>query len=208
MHIEEDQIRTAIAILKEGGTVIYPTETVYGLGADALSEEAIRRVYIIKKRDISLPISLAVSSFEMLHEVAYIDREYLGLLTELLPGPITVLLRKKDIVPDVLTAGSEIVGIRYPDNELATRIIKEAGPITATSANISGRKPPTRVEEVEINADIIINGGKCEYSMPSTVVVKEAKGIKILREGAEYDRVLHVLQGKAAGRRLHGLSVP
>jgi L-threonylcarbamoyladenylate synthase len=201
------EIRTAIAILKNGGTVIYPTETVYGLGADALSEEAIRKVYNIKNRDLAQPLSLAVSSFEMLREVAYIDREYLEIITELLPGPVTVLLSKKEIVPDVLTAGSDVVGIRYPDNGVALSIIKETGPITSTSANISGKAPPTRVEEVEIKADITINGGRCKYGMPSTVVamMREAKEIKILREGAEYDRVLHVLQGKAAGRRLHGL---
>jgi len=207
----KDQIRTAITILKNGGTLIYPTETVYGLGADALSEEAVRKVYSIKIRALSQPLSLAVSSFEMLHEVAYVDSAYLGILEELLPGPVTVLLRKKAIVPDILTAGSDLVGIRFPDNEIAVSIIKETGPITSTSANVSGKEPPTCVEEVaeEVanKADITINGGRCKYSMPSTVVVmsREAKEIKILREGAEYDRVLHILQGKAAGRRLHGI---
>ncbi|KAF5433367.1 L-threonylcarbamoyladenylate synthase [Candidatus Methanophagaceae archaeon] len=207
----EGKIGTAITILKNGGTLIYPTETLYGLGADALSEEAVRKVYSIKIRALSQPLSLAVSSFEMLHEVAYVDSAYLGILKELLPGPVTVLLRKKTIVPDILTAGSDLVGIRFPDNEVALSIIKKAGPITSTSANVSGKKPPTCVEEVaeEIakKADITINGGRCKYSMPSTVVVmsREAKEIKILREGAEYDRVLHVLQGKAAGRKLHGI---
>ncbi|MFV9676581.1 MAG: L-threonylcarbamoyladenylate synthase [Methanosarcinales archaeon] len=207
----KDQIRTAITILKNGGTLIYPTETLYGLGADALSEEAVRKVYSIKIRALSQPLSLAVSSFEMLHEVAYVDSAYLGILKELLPGPVTVLLRKKAIVPDILTAGSDLVGIRFPDNEVALSIITETGPITSTSANVSGKKPPTCVEEVaeEVaeKADITINGGRCKYSMPSTVVVmsREAKEIKILREGAEYDRVLHVLQGKADRRRLHGI---
>lgn len=207
----EGKIGTAITILKNGGTLIYPTETLYGLGADALSEEAVRKVYSIKIRALSQPLSLAVSSFEMLHEVAYVDSAYLGILEELLPGPVTVLLRKKAIVPDILTAGSDLVGIRFPDNEIALSIIKKAGPITSTSANVSGKEPPTCVEEVEEvvakKADITINGGRCKYSMPSTVVVmsREAKEIKILREGAEYDRVLHVLQGKAAGRKLHGI---
>lgn len=216
---EKDQIRTAIAIIKEGGTVVYPTETVYGLGADAFSEEAVRKVYEIKRKDLSQPLSVAISSFEMLHEVASVDSESLEIITELLPGPVTVLLRKKDIVPDLLTAASGVVGVRFPDNEIATRIIKETGPITSTSANVSGRTPPTCVEEVEIKADIIINGGKCKYGMPSTVVdmtkaratANEEKAnikIEIKRRGACYDRVLHVLRSKTAGKGLHGFPMP
>jgi tRNA A37 threonylcarbamoyladenosine synthetase subunit TsaC/SUA5/YrdC len=120
-------------------------------------------------------------------------------------------------VPGVLTAASDVVGVRFPDNEIATRIINETGPITATSANVSGRNPPTCVEEVEIKADIIINGGKCKYSMPSTVVdMTRATAnkdrvkitIEIKRKGACYDRVLHVLRSKAAGKRLHRFSMP
>jgi L-threonylcarbamoyladenylate synthase len=213
----EDLITAAIAIIKSGGTVIYPTETVYGLGADALSEEAVRNVYTIKRRDLSRPISLAVSSFEMLERVAYLDPPLTELLTELLPGPVTVLLRRRDTVPEILTAASDVVGVRFPDNEIATRIIEKTGPITSTSANISGRNPPTSVEEVEIKADIILNGGKCKYGMPSTVVdmtrtmangAKTKILIEIKRRGAGYDRVLHVLRRKAVWEGLHGFSVP
>ena len=218
----EDQIRTATAIIKNGGMVVYPTETVYGLGADAFSEAAVQNVYKIKRRDLSLPISIAVSSFEMLHEVADIDSEYFEIIVELLPGPVTILLRKKDVVPAILTAASEVVGVRFPDNEIATRIIKETGPITATSANVSGRNPPTCIEEVEVELKlkvelgIIINGGKCKYSMPSTVVdmskararASEKREIKIKRKGACYDRVLHILRSKAVGEGLHRFSVP
>ena len=208
---EEDPIRAAIAIIKSGGTVVYPTETVYGLGADALAEAAVRKVYRAKRRDVSLPLSLAVSSFEMLHNVAYVESESAGILTELLPGPVTVLLRKKKVVPDVLTAASAVVGVRFPDNELAVRIIKETGPITATSANISGRTPPTCIEEVDLKADSIINGGKCKYSMPSTVVdmtVANKEKAKIKRRGACYDRVLHVLRSKTDGKGLHKFPLP
>jgi len=216
MHPDiEDKIRAAIEIIKNGGTVIYPTETVYGLGADAFSEEAVRKVYKIKRRAVTQPISIAVSSFEMLHKVAYIDSETSKIITELLPGPVTVLLKRKEIVPDILTAASEVIGVRFTDNEIATRIIKETGPITATSANVSGMYPPTCIEEVEIKADIIINSGKCKYSMPSTVVdmsrvvvANEEKAnikIEIKRRGACYDRVLRVMRSKAAGDWLHGL---
>jgi len=219
MHPDiEDKIRAAIEIIKSGGTVVYPTETVYGLGADAFSEEAVRKVYKIKRKVVTQPISIAVSSFEMLHKVAYTDSETSKIITELLPGPVTVLLKRKEIVPDILTAASEVIGVRFPDNEIATRIIKETGPITATSANVSGRYPPTCIEEVKIKADIIINSGKCKYSMPSTVVdmsrvavANEEKAnikIEIKRRGACYDRVLRVMRSKAAGEGLHGLLVP
>jgi len=215
----EGQIKTATAIIKNGGMVVYPTETVYGLGADAFSEAAVRNVYKIKRRDLSRPISIAVSSFEMLHEVADIDSECFEIIAELLPGPVTILLRKKDVVPAILTAASEVVGVRFPDNEIATRIIKETGPITATSANVSGRNPPTCIEEVELKLKvdllgIIINGGKCKYSMPSTVVdmskatANEKREIEIKRKGACYDRVLHVLRSKAVGEGFHRFSVP
>ena len=163
--VSEDRIRTAVATIKRGGTVIYPTETVYGLGADAFSEDAVRKVYKIKNRDFSQPLSVAVSSFEMLQEVAFVASECLEVLSELLPGPVTVLLRRKAGVAQVLTAGSagsEVVGVRFPENEVARRLIEGAGPLTATSANLSGRAPPTCVEEVEIKADIILNGGKCK----------------------------------------------
>ena len=209
----EDQIRAAIDIIKSGGTVVYPTETVYGLGANALSEEAVRKVYKIKGRDISQPISIAVSSFNMINKVAYVDSKTLEFISALLPGPVTVLLKKKEIVPDVLTADSDVLGVRFPDNEIATRIIKETGPITSTSANVSGRTPPTCVEEVEIKADITLNGGKCKYCMPSTVVdmktaSEEKAKIKIKRKGACYDRVLHVLRSKIAGERIYSFPLP
>jgi L-threonylcarbamoyladenylate synthase len=222
-EIIEDQIRAAIATIKRGGTIVYPTETVYGLVADAFSEDAIRKVYGIKCRELSQPLSIAVSSFEMLQAVAYVDPASIAILKELLPGPVTVLLRKRACVPNLVTAGSDLVGVRFPDNEIALRIIQETGPITATSANISGGTPPNRVEEVEIDADVIINGGRCKYSMPSTVVAmtsvtatgeerdKSSKlkiEIEIKRRGACYDRVLHILRSKTAGEGIHRLSVP
>jgi len=215
------EIRAAIERIKHGGTVIYPTETVYGLGADAFSEPAVRKVYELKRRELSKPISIAVASFEMLQTVAYVDAASLDLLSALLPGPVTVLLRKKECVPDLLTAGSDLIGIRFPDHEIALRLISGTGPITTTSANISGQPPPTRAEEVEIAADLLIKGGRCKYSMPSTVLAlrsvtaTEAEGkkgltieIELKRKGAGYDRVLHVVRSKAPGEGLHRFSVP
>jgi L-threonylcarbamoyladenylate synthase len=109
-------ISSAARFIIGGGVVVYPTETVYGLGANALDEQAVMRVFLIKKRPLSMPISLAVSSLEMLRDVAEVRDEDMDILEDLLPGPVSILLRKKSIVPDILTAGSSQVGIRFPDH--------------------------------------------------------------------------------------------
>ncbi len=195
----EEEIKRAIKAIISGEVIAYPTETVYGLGADAFSDDAVRRVYEIKRRVLSAPISLAVSSFEMLEGVASIgDKE--EIIRELLPGPVTVLLRRKKNVPDIITAGGELVGIRFPENEIARRIIDGVGvPITSTSANISGEEPPTNVGDIkrDIKEKVsIVVRGECKYGEPSTVVDISSDEIKIRRKGAGYGRVLHVMRDK------------
>ncbi|WP_252698058.1 L-threonylcarbamoyladenylate synthase [Natronosalvus vescus] len=130
--------RAATAI-RTGEAVVYPTETVYGLGADALDPDAVERVFEIKGRDRSKPISLAVPSVpSALEYVRASDRER-QFMARFLPGPVTVLCRRREVVPDVLTAGGDRVGIRVPDHPLALRLCERAAtPITATSANVSG----------------------------------------------------------------------
>ena len=133
-----DLERAANAI-RAGELVVYPTETVYGLGADALDPDAVERVFDAKRRDRSNPISLAVPSVPAALEfVRASDRERRFMAT-FLPGPVTVLCRRREIVPDVLTAGGDRVGVRVPDHPLALRLCERAAtPITATSANVSG----------------------------------------------------------------------
>ena len=145
-------IHTAAKIIRDCGIVIYPTETVYGIGADALSGTAVRKVFAIKKR--SSPVSLAVSSYGMIEDVSVCDADTMDLIRKLLPGPITVILTKKTVVPDILTAGYDRVGIRYPDHEITIRLIDLSGtPVTSTSANLPG-EPPAR-EVCEISADVL-----------------------------------------------------
>lgn len=184
-------IRKAAAIIKRGGTVIYPTETVYGLGANIFSEVALKRVFEIKKRIPDKPVSIAVSSFEMIEDLAYVGEKERDFIKRFLPGAVTVVLKKKKAVPEILTPGTDHVGIRYPDHRIAARLIECAGvPITSTSANISGEKPPTRVEEIKIEADYILDGGVCNGE-PSTVV--DLVNFKIIRKGAGYEEVLKAL---------------
>ncbi|NPV63333.1 MAG: threonylcarbamoyl-AMP synthase [Methanotrichaceae archaeon] len=176
----------AAEIIIGGGVVIYPTETVYGLGAGAFDRQAVLRVFEIKKRPLSMPITLAVSSLEMMGEVSEIGDEDLELLKRLLPGPVTVLVRKKDVVPDLLTAGSPLVGIRFPDHAMALEMIAAAGPITSTSANITGQPAPASPEEISDhirkNADLMVDGGRCRYAEPSTLL--DLKRREIIRPGA------------------------
>ncbi len=188
-------ISSAARLIIGGGVVVYPTETVYGLGANALDEQAILRVFQVKRRPLSMPIFLAVSSLEMLQKVASVSRDDLDLLEQLLPGPISVLAKRKSIVPDILTAGSPLVGIRFPDHETALRIIDLAGPITSTSANRTGSPPPTSAaavsREISGTVDMVVDGGKSRYAEPSTLLDLTKR--EIIRSGAGLDKVLKVI---------------
>ena len=122
--------------IKNGGIVIFPTETVYGIGTNGLDEKAIKKLYEVKQRPLNKPISLLVNSFDMINEVAkdITDLEY-TLIKKFFPGPLTIILKKKDIVPDILTANSDTVGIRMPANEIALKLIEYASvPIATPSA--------------------------------------------------------------------------
>jgi len=184
-------IREAAKTIISGGVIVYPTETVYGIGTNALDEQAVLRVFQIKKRPLSMPIFLAVSSLEMLDRVAELDNDDKEILKQLLPGPLSVLVRRKSIVPDILTASSSLVGIRFPDHEVALRIIDVTGPITSTSANRTGSPPPASADEVSAEiatrVDMVLNGGRCKFGQPSTLL--DLANRKIIRPGAELEKV-------------------
>jgi L-threonylcarbamoyladenylate synthase len=183
-------IKKASDIIKKNGIVIYPTETVYGIGTNIFSEDALKKVFAIKKRSVEKPISVAVSDFRMMDDLARISKRERRFIEKFLPGPVTVLLKKKKKVHDML--GGELVGIRYPDHETTIKLIELAGvPITSTSANISGEAPPTEVDEIKISADYILDGGKCSGE-PSTVV--DLVNLKIIRKGAKYREVAAALR--------------
>ena len=186
-----ESIREASKTVISGGVIVYPTETVYGIGANALDEQAILRVFQIKKRPISMPIFLAVSSLEMLDRVAELEANDREILERLMPGPVSVLVRRKSVVPNVLTAGSPLVGIRFPDHEAALRIIDAAGPITSTSANRTGLPSPACVEEVSSEiadrVEMVLDGGKCKFGQPSTLL--DLTNRKIVRPGAQLEKV-------------------
>src|SRR5512145_942344 len=130
-----DILEKAVSALMRDGLVIYPTETLYGLGADALSDEAIVKVYEAKKRPIGMPMSIAVSDFDMLYAVARVEPAMEPFLQTFLPGPVTVVLPARNSIPEILTGGTGRIGIRIPSHEMAIRLITRFdSPITATSA--------------------------------------------------------------------------
>lgn len=182
-----DAIGKAVAILSHDGLVVYPTETVYGLGADALSDEAIAHVYEAKQRPLSMPVSIAVADFDMLHAVARVEPAQEPFLAAFLPGPVTVVLPARRMIPAILTGGTGMIGIRMPAHDLALQLIARFdGPITATSANLHGAKDPVTPAECTVPYEFLIDGGRLPGT-PSTVV--DLTGKKVIRAGAEIDRI-------------------
>jgi L-threonylcarbamoyladenylate synthase len=184
------RVECAAAAIRDGNLVVYPTETVYGLGADALNEAAVERVFEAKGRSRDKPVSLAVPDADAaLEYVRATDRER-RFMREFLPGPVTVLCEKREAVPDVLTGGRERVGIRVPDHPVALDLLREVAPVTATSANVSGRPSATRVEDLDAEvrdaAAVVLDGGETG-GIGSTVVNVETG--EIVREGPNADEV-------------------
>ena len=163
-------------IIKSGGLVLFPTETVYGLGANGLDEDAVKKIYIAKGRSSDNPLILHISNMDMLSQIAtnISDLEY-KLMNAFWPGPFTIILNRKKVVPNIVTANLETVGIRMPSNRIAKELISYASvPIAAPSANISGKPSGTNVQdifaELAPKVDCIVDGGNCEVGLESTVV--------------------------------------
>jgi L-threonylcarbamoyladenylate synthase len=186
-----DVIEKAVSVLMHDGIIVYPTETVYGLGADAFSDEAILRIYEAKKRPFAMPVSIAVSDFDMLAAVARVDPKVEPFLNTFLPGPVTVVLPARRSIPAILTGGTGLIGIRMPAHDLALQLIaKFDSPITATSANLHGAKDPLIPAECTVPYEFLIDGGRLPGT-PSTVVDITEK--RVLRAGADIDRVAKFL---------------
>ncbi|MFW6003323.1 MAG: L-threonylcarbamoyladenylate synthase [Halanaeroarchaeum sp.] len=190
-------IERAAAAIRDGDLVVYPTETVYGLGADAIDEAAVKRVFAAKGRDRSDPISLAVPTIDRaLDYVEASDRE-LAFMREFLPGPVTVVVTKRSVVPDVLTGGRSRVGLRVPDHDVARALLETVAPLTATSANVSGSPSATTVDQLDPSirekAAVVLDGGETGGTA-STVVDVEA-GV-VHRAGSEAERVRTWLEAR------------
>jgi L-threonylcarbamoyladenylate synthase len=176
-------------LLKDGGLVAFPTETVYGLGADATDKNAAKKIYAAKGRPSDNPLIIHVAAPEDAERYAHTSPLYYKLAKAFMPGPLTVILPKKDIIPREVTGGLDTVAVRCPSHEIARALIKEAGiAIAAPSANLSGSPSPTTAEHVisDMNGriDAIIDGGSSEIGLESTIVKLEDNKAIMLRPGA------------------------
>lgn len=188
--VRESDIRHAIEILKDGGIVAYPTDTVYGLGASPLDESAVCRVYDAKKRphDQPLPLLLADKS-DLLKVASVIPAVTWKLADRFLPGGLTLVLLKSRWVPDSITAGSDSIAVRIPDHPVPLALIRGLGtPIIGTSANISGQPSPRTAAEVRKQIgkriDLVIDGGECSEGIDSTILDLSGPIPRIIREGS------------------------
>ena len=183
------QLEGAAKILAEGGLVAFPTETVYGLGGNALNADAAKHIYAAKGRPSDNPLIVHIAKPSDAEKYAITSDLYEKLAKAFMPGPLTVVLPKRDIVPLSVTGGLDTVGIRCPGNPVARELIRLAGvPIAAPSANLSGRPSPTTaahcVDDLDGRVDCIIDGGESEVGLESTIVKIMGDSLTVLRPGA------------------------
>ena len=194
------QILPAAAILQSGGICAFPTETVYGLGANALDEKAVAGIFTAKGRAQDNPLIVHVSDAGDINKYAFAEgNEKAHILMSQMPAPLTVILPKRDIVPLTVTAGLDNVALRVPQNVIARKLIELSGlPISAPSANLSGKPSPTKawhvIADMMGRADVIIDGGDCAVGLESTVISLVYDVPRLLRPGGfTYEKLCSLL---------------
>ena len=187
---EYSKLKEAGEIIRSGGLVLFPTETVYGLGANGLDANAVKKIFLAKGRNFNNPINLLVSNMEMVETVVQnISPLEYKLMETFFPGPFTIILQKRAIVPDIVTSNSDTVGVRMPSNEIALKLIEFSGvPLATPSANISGKPSGTNLDDIikdfNTNVDFYINGGPSKIGLSSTIVKVIDGTPHILRQGS------------------------
>lgn len=196
------KLKEIAEIIKKGGIGIVPTETVYGIGANGLDEKAVEKIYLAKGRKQDNPINLLVNNIEMVEKVAknITELEY-KLMKAFFPGPFTIILNKKDIVPNIVTANQNTVGVRMPKNDIALKLIEYAGvPIAAPSANISGKPSGTDFKDIyndfKDKVDFMIDGGESNIGIESTIVKVIDNIPHVLRPGSITAEEIEKISGK------------
>ena len=180
-----DLISEAIDIMAKGGVILYPTDTVYGLGANIFNNEAVQRIYEIKKRDPSKPLSVLVQDTESLELIADLNRNSREIVNKWLPGPFTFILKKKKIVSPYVSASAN-VGVRIPDYKIS-RALASLFPITTTSANITNEctlsNPQDILRQIGDTVDLVIDVGDLDKAKPSTVIDLSSSKPTLVRNG-------------------------
>jgi L-threonylcarbamoyladenylate synthase len=194
-------IRQAAEVIRNGKLVAFPTETVYGLGANALNPEAVTEIFEAKKRPLDDPLIVHIAYEEELYKLAEeVPAEAKKLISKFWPGPLTVVLKKTEVIPDLVTTGLDTVAIRMPSNVIAKELIKSAGvPIAAPSANLFGKPSPTQarhvIDDLDGAIDMVIDGGPTEIGVESTVVEFVEGKVVVLRPGGIDVESLHSVIG-------------
>lgn len=183
----EENIAVASEVIRGGGLVVYPTETVYGLGCDPLNIQAVRRVFQVKG-DRDKPLPILASNIGHIEKIAYLSESVKRVAARFWPGPLTMVLHKKPSLPDIVTCNQDSVGVRIPKHDVAIRFIQLSnGLLVGTSANKTGRKPPLTAEEaikqIGEEVDVILDGGPASFGISSTVIDFTCDKPRILREG-------------------------
>jgi len=186
--MNQTQIEKAAQIIRNGGLVAFPTETVYGLGANALNPIAVAKIFELKERPSFDPLIVHIASVDDLKTLTKnLDKNVIRLAKKFWPGPLTIVLPKSTLVPDIVTSGLDTVGIRMPDNEIALKLIRAANcPIAAPSANKFGNLSPVSAEHVKKqlpNVDYILDGGNTSVGIESTIVSIDGNVCTLLRPG-------------------------
>ena len=176
----------ALKALKNGDVIIYPTDTLYALGADIFNEEAVKRVFEIKHRPFSVPLPVAVASKKAIETIASLNENAHRIIDRFLPGTLTVLLKKKESVPMIVTSGSETVAVRIPQQRIALRLLREFGPLTVTSANLHHEKTPGIIKDIlmqlQTEVPVALDVGRLDAA-PSTIVDLTMQTPRVVRSG-------------------------
>ncbi len=184
-EIDGKVIDEAIDVLAQGGIVLYPTDTVYGLGANIFDNNAVKRVFEIKQRSLLKPLSILVSDIKAINLVAKVSIAQKEIINSHLPGPYTFILDKRKIVPRVVTSGSKYVGVRVPNNEIACRLAS-LFPITTTSANLSDEEvlscPNEILDQLDCDVDLVIDVGELKSNHASKIVDLTTRNPRIIRK--------------------------
>jgi L-threonylcarbamoyladenylate synthase len=186
---KDEELILAAKFLEEGKTVIFPTETVYGLGTNALSVSSVEKIFLAKGRPSDNPLIIHISKPEDAEKYTFTNHIYYKLAEAFMPGPLTVILPKKDTIPFSVTGGLDSVAVRCPSHPIARKLIECAEiPIAAPSANLSGKPSPTCarhvIDDLNGRVDMIIDGGSCEIGLESTIIKLEGDIATLLRPGA------------------------
>jgi len=201
-------IKKAGEVLKAGGVVMHATETCYGLAADIFNEKAVKKIYKIKQMRADKPVSIMVRGIREAQKYAEFNPAASKLAKEYWPGPLTLVLPRKDALPGFLNKNYDTVGIRCPDSKVAQALIRaNGGPLVTTSANISGKKEVYKVEDYHAQikgrrtvsrADLVIDDGPIGRNPPSTIIGFENGSIKMIREGSLWVKILKKYGRKVA----------